>query len=393
MSSEACWACRAEPWAEAGSLTANVWAPVGARDLPVMVWVHGGGYVGGSNSSPRTDGARLAAAGQVVVVALSYRLGVFGFFPAFAELGDGFEDAANLGILDLIAGLEWVRDNVSAFGGDPGVVTAFGQSAGAAAVGTMLGMPRARGLFRRAIMQSGTAERARTPDEAGEVSGRFLHASGLTPETSRDLLDWPAERLLAAQRAFAEVIARGDGGAAAPVPAGHRWAQHPSPAARCRAGWGGERCRPDRGHEPQRRQLLHRDGRAAARAPTSGSPRPSKLSRAELPRLTPRLRCHRATGPSSKHELGRDADSPRDRRGASSPTCSTGSRAIACSRLGRGHRVVRSPTCSSWLEPRHVPGLGSCHTLEICRSCSGSSTTPRTCRSSGANHPAPSARR
>lgn len=197
-----------EPWAEAGSLTANVWAPVGAEELPVMVWVHGGGYVGGSNSSPRTDGARLAAAGGVVVVALSYRLGVFGFLPAFAELGEGFEDSANLGILDLVAGLEWVRDNVSAFGGDPDAVTLFGQSAGAAAVGTLLGMPRARGLFRRAIMQSGTAERARTSDAAAEISSRFLHASGLAPGTARDLLDWPAERVLEAQRDFTALVAR-----------------------------------------------------------------------------------------------------------------------------------------------------------------------------------------
>ena len=197
----------ADPWSEAGSLTANVWAPAGAEGLPVMVWVHGGGYVGGSNSSPRTDGARLAATGGVVVVALSYRLGVFGFLPAFAELGEGFEDAANLGILDLIAGLEWVRDHVSAFGGDPALVTVFGESAGAAAVGTMLAMPRARGLFRRAIMQSGTSERVRTPDQAAEVSARFLRASGLTPETARDLLDWPAERVLDAQRAFTDVVA------------------------------------------------------------------------------------------------------------------------------------------------------------------------------------------
>lgn len=195
-------------WSETGSLTANVWSPENAQSLPVMVWVHGGGYIGGSNSSPATDGSRLAAAGDVVVVALSYRLGVFGFLPAYAELGEGFEDAANLGILDLISGLEWVRENVSAFGGDPDAVTVFGQSAGAAAVGTMLGMPRARGLFRRAIMQSGTAERVRTPDEAAEVSERFLHASGLTPRTGRDLLSWPAERLLDVQSAFRDDVAR-----------------------------------------------------------------------------------------------------------------------------------------------------------------------------------------
>ena len=143
----------------------------------------------------------------MVVVALSYRLGVFGFLPAFAELGEGFEDAANLGILDLITGLEWVRENVAAFGGDPSLVTVFGESAGAAAVATLLGMPRSRGLFRRAIMQSGTAERARTPDQAADVSERFLRASGLTPATARELLAWPAERVLDAQRAFTEVVA------------------------------------------------------------------------------------------------------------------------------------------------------------------------------------------
>jgi para-nitrobenzyl esterase len=205
-----------EAWSEAGSLTANVWAPVDAVGLPVMVWVHGGGYVGGSNSSPRTNGARFATAGDVVVVALSYRLGVFGFLPSFAELGDGFEDASNLGILDLITGLEWVRDNVESFGGDPAQVTVFGQSAGAAAVGTMLGMPRARGLFCRAIMQSGTAERARSQNQAAEVSSRFLHAAGLTAQTSRDLLEWPADRLLQAQQAFTAVVARDSVGLSLP---------------------------------------------------------------------------------------------------------------------------------------------------------------------------------
>ena len=100
-----------------------------------------------------------------------------------------------------------MRENVAAFGGDPAQVTAFGESAGAAAVATLLGMPRSRGLFGRAIMQSGTAERVRTPDQAAEVSARFLHASGLTHATSRDLLDWPAERVLDAQRAFTSVVA------------------------------------------------------------------------------------------------------------------------------------------------------------------------------------------
>ena len=195
-------------WSEVGSLSANVWAPRGASGAPVMVWVHGGGYVNGTISSSTTEGARLAAAGGVVVVALSYRLGALGFFPAAAALGEGFEDAANLGILDLVTGLEWVRDNIAAFGGNPGAITIFGQSAGAAAVGTILGMPAAQGLFQRAIMQSGTAERVRTPDQASEASERFLHANGLTATAARDLLTWPAERVLEAQQAFTDVIAR-----------------------------------------------------------------------------------------------------------------------------------------------------------------------------------------
>ncbi|MFT4215155.1 MAG: carboxylesterase family protein [Microbacterium sp.] len=201
------------PWSEHGSLTANVWAPgsshgVASDALPVMVWVHGGGYVTGSNSSPMNDPLPLAAAERVVVVALNYRLGVFGFPPAAPLLGEGYEDAANLGLLDLVAGLEWVQQNIAAFGGDPARVTVFGESAGGAAVATLLGMPRSRGLFSRAIVQSGTAERARTADEAAVAAELFLHGAGLPPASARELLTWPAERLLEAQESFTALVAR-----------------------------------------------------------------------------------------------------------------------------------------------------------------------------------------
>jgi para-nitrobenzyl esterase len=129
-------------------LTLNVWSPDPGRDggLPVMVWIHGGGYAIGTSSLPEYDGARLARDG-VVVVTFNYRVGVEGF--AHIEGAP-----ANRGLLDQVAALEWVRDNIRAFGGDPGRVTVFGQSAGGGSVAALSVMPRAAGLFRRAIAQS-----------------------------------------------------------------------------------------------------------------------------------------------------------------------------------------------------------------------------------------------
>lgn len=130
-------------------LTVNVWSPEpdpGAR-LPVMVWVHGGAYSIGTAGLPEYDGGRLARDGGVVVVTFNYRVGVEGF----AQVEGA---PANRGLLDQVAALEWVRDNIRAFGGDPDRVTVFGQSAGAGSVAALLAMPRAAGLFRRAVAQS-----------------------------------------------------------------------------------------------------------------------------------------------------------------------------------------------------------------------------------------------
>ncbi|MBU2670786.1 carboxylesterase family protein [Actinoplanes bogorensis] len=129
-------------------LTVNVWSPdLGAAALPVMVWIHGGGYMIGSSSRPEYDGGNLARDGRVVVVTLNYRLGAEGFasFPGAPP---------NRGLLDQVAALEWVRDNIAAFGGDPARVTVFGESAGGGSVAALLAMPRAAGLFHRAIAQS-----------------------------------------------------------------------------------------------------------------------------------------------------------------------------------------------------------------------------------------------
>ncbi|HEX4423981.1 MAG TPA: carboxylesterase/lipase family protein [Terriglobales bacterium] len=137
----------------------NVWTPAKAADakLPVMVWIHGGGFVAGMSSEPRQDGTFLAQQ-NVVVVSMNYRLGIFGFFvhPELAK-ESGRNAAGNYGLLDMIAALQWVRDNVAAFGGDPGNVTIFGESAGSFAVSDLMASPLAKGLFHKAIGESGAA--------------------------------------------------------------------------------------------------------------------------------------------------------------------------------------------------------------------------------------------
>jgi para-nitrobenzyl esterase len=137
----------------------NVWTPAKNAEarLPVMVWIHGGGFVGGMSSEPRQDGTFLAQQ-NVVVVSMNYRLGIFGFFvhPELAK-ESGRNAAGNYGLLDVISALQWVRDNVAAFGGDPGNVTIFGESAGSFAVNDLMASPLAKGLFHKAIGESGGA--------------------------------------------------------------------------------------------------------------------------------------------------------------------------------------------------------------------------------------------
>jgi len=138
-------------------LVLNLWTPAlnDGRKRPVMFWCHGGGFTVGSGSSPDFDGSNLCRRGDVVVVAIHHRLNALGF-SFLAELGGSdFAASGNVGMLDIIHALRWVRDNIGEFGGDPNNVTVFGQSGGGAKAGVLLGMPAARGLFHRAIMQSG----------------------------------------------------------------------------------------------------------------------------------------------------------------------------------------------------------------------------------------------
>ncbi|CCQ48096.1 carboxylesterase [Pseudarthrobacter siccitolerans] len=185
-------------WRESDCLNLNVWTPeADGSGLPVMVWVHGGAYVSGSGSDAMYDGGNLAGATGTVVVTINYRLGALGFLHLADLLGAEYADSSNVALLDVLEALRWVQRNIAAFGGDPDNVALFGESAGAAAVGTLLGMPASQGLFRRAIMQSGTAERYRRPEDSSRISREFLSLCGL--DDARDLLTLPVERLLEAQ--------------------------------------------------------------------------------------------------------------------------------------------------------------------------------------------------
>jgi para-nitrobenzyl esterase len=179
----------------------NIWTPAlgdnGRR--PVMVWLHGGAFVVGSGSSPLYDGSNLARREDVVVVTLNHRLGLLGYL-YLAELGGpAFADSGNAGMLDIVAALRWVRDNIAAFGGDPRNVTIFGESGGGAKVSVLMAMPAARGLFHKAIVQSGPAVEMMSPSDATSVAHKVMIQLGLDPQKPEALLALRPEDLLEAQ--------------------------------------------------------------------------------------------------------------------------------------------------------------------------------------------------
>ncbi|HXQ09818.1 MAG TPA: carboxylesterase family protein [Caulobacteraceae bacterium] len=181
-------------------LTLNVWTPTArGGPLPVMVWIHGGGFVNGSATAALYDGAALARQG-VVVVGVNYRLGRFGFFAhplLSAEEPD--ELKGNYALMDMIAALEWVQRNIEAFGGDPANVTLFGESAGGMAVNRLMISSLAQGLFHKAISQSGAGRDASTPlAKAADDGKAFADSLGVVAETVEDLRALPAETILAA---------------------------------------------------------------------------------------------------------------------------------------------------------------------------------------------------
>ncbi len=186
-----------EPSLDEDCLYLNVWTP-GTDDgkRPVMFWIHGGGYAIGSGSWPLYDGANLARRGDVVVVTVNHRLGPLGYLHLADFAGEAFATSGNNGQLDLIAALEWVRDNIASFGGDAGNVTVFGESGGGAKITTLLAMPSAAGLFHRAAIQSGPGLRASKPERANDAARRFIDA--LDVSTIEELRALPAERFVEA---------------------------------------------------------------------------------------------------------------------------------------------------------------------------------------------------
>ncbi len=153
----------------------NLWKPEGKGPFPVFVWIHGGGFTNGHAFEPLYDGAEFAKQG-IVCITVAYRLGVFGFLDMEPVLGEAYAGSANNGIRDLIAALEWVRENVASFGGDPGRVTIGGESAGAKLTDLLLGISSAKALFSQAISESGGAERLWPKDVAQGVSQGFAKA-------------------------------------------------------------------------------------------------------------------------------------------------------------------------------------------------------------------------
>ncbi len=178
----------------------NVWTPgLGdGKKRPVMVWLHGGGFVAGSGAWPIYDGTNLARQGDAVVVTVNHRLNVFGHLYLGGLAGDGYAKSGNVGILDLVAALEWVRDNIEAFGGDPGNVTIMGESGGAAKVCVLLAMPDAKGLFHKAIIQSGPALRARPKDAATRLAKGVLDELQVSAGDVKTLQGIPAHAIVSA---------------------------------------------------------------------------------------------------------------------------------------------------------------------------------------------------
>jgi para-nitrobenzyl esterase len=173
----------------------NVTAPLAksTRARPVVVYIHGGAYSSGSGSSPLYDGANLCRNGDVVVVSVNHRLSLFGYLYL-----PGFPDSGNAGMLDLVLALQWVRDNIAAFGGDPGCVTLLGQSGGGAKIATLMAMPAAGGLFHRAVTMSGQQLTASGPLHAAGRTRVLLDKLGVAPERTSTLATLTAAELLKA---------------------------------------------------------------------------------------------------------------------------------------------------------------------------------------------------
>ena len=186
----------------------NVWTSgVSDRKRPVLFWCHGGAFITGSGSSPWSDGANLCRLDDVVVVSFNHRLGVLGYLH-LEDIADGFAGAGTAGVMDIVAALEWVRDNIALFGGDPGNVTVFGESGGGAKVSVLMALPGARGLFHKAIIQSGPAVQMANRADGTNTARQVLQHLGLDAKDAGKLRSLPTARLLEAQAAVLAGVSR-----------------------------------------------------------------------------------------------------------------------------------------------------------------------------------------
>ena len=182
-------------------LVLNIWTPtlVPNAKRPVLVHLHGGGFYAGSGNSPQFDGEMLARFGDAVVVTLNHRLGAFGHLDLSELGGERYAQSGAVGMLDIVAALAWIRENIAAFGGDPSRVLVFGQSGGGLKTSMLMAMPSARGLFQRAGVMSGSGLRAATKAQSAESALAFTGALGLTKDTLQRLQTLPFHALLAVQ--------------------------------------------------------------------------------------------------------------------------------------------------------------------------------------------------
>lgn len=214
--------------------TVNVWTR-GINDgkkRPVMFWLHGGGFSVGASDDPITDGKMLAQKGDIVLVSVNHRLNIMGFLDLSA-FGDQYANSANVGMLDVVAALQWVNKNIRNFGGDPKNVTILGESGGGGKVGTLLSMPAANGLFHKAIIQSGTLLNVMTKEKSLLVGNALVEQLGLTKETISDINKIPYKKLVeAGNKALEKTVGLRTPGSTtmvgfAPVPDGVNLLQQP----------------------------------------------------------------------------------------------------------------------------------------------------------------------